>query len=1538
MRKGIKILGKVVSTIVLLLIFLPIIVTLVLNVESVQNAIVRRASQYATAYLGADVYVDGLDFDLFSKVRVRGLYVEDYNQDTLLYVAHATANIDGWNIARDGLRLSNAKMYGAKFYLRELPSGQMNIRPIVEQLQGGEKEGDFKLYIEDIDAEELSFCFEKLEHHNPEYGVDFRDMHLREMATHITNFAVVRGAVWMNIEHLSAVERSNFEFSELASHLYVNQGELAFDGLSINTSSSSLYLPKLVIKGDDWGDYRNFAQNVRLAIDIEDSQLSTDDVAYFVPLFKGRMVDIRSLAGSIDGRLNDIDIEIERAKLGSATDMAFNCSVKGLPNWRDARYVVGVERLYTTAEDVLSVANGVAPGVLSQRVEDIAQRVEWVDMRVTAGGVLDDFRVAGNILSGSGDISGDVIVKRGDTGRVAMVGEVKSIGLDIGRIASVKNLHEMTSNITFDGSLGSAASGGVIADIGIDVESVGYGDYIFTDVTGSGYIAGNDYLANIRSTDSNLKFDLRADLNLDPVAPTYIASLALERADLHALGFNKYDDTSVLSANVGVDLQGTFADGVDGYISIADIEYDYPQGKFVDDRVRVEFEHQGFDRSILLDSDFVTVDYNSNSTYLESVQYIYNALKHYAPLLYDGEQKVVAMDDNPNDYTALNIRAGDSINDFLQTFVDGLVVAPDTTFDLSFNPKDNKLSLCGKSDAVEYKGWILAGWECDVNNRSVPDLLQLRFDASGLYYGTRSIMSNLSIGGGVCDNEVDVEAEFKDERPGGNSAMLALTAELQRNMRTGERNVHINIAPSYFYNSTERWDLTSQGIDIEPSRISINNFLVSRPNQHLVVDGVMSPLLSDSVRVMLNNFDISGLSVFTDRIGYRLEGVSNGYAVAKSAFSHPEVEATIALDSVSVNGIAVAPQLITSTWEKGANRAHIVVRDRGLDKRVVDGYYDPNRNDYSVDMTIANADMRLLNPFLQNVLHDMEGKVDIFANISGTGRKAVLSGSMLANSFAATVRYTKARYRAPSAKFTMENNHILASRIPLYDSDGNVGYLTMDINLEHLSNVSYDITTEVNKTLVLNTTASDNDTFYGSLFATGDATIRGDKRGTKMNIDVTTADNSKFYLPLQRKENVSYANFVKFVEPDVEKIDSIDFLTRLLMTHERRSRAENTPARLMDIDMNINVLPNIEMQLVIDPTMGDIIKAKGTGELSMHIVPEADIFEMNGDIKISDGTYLFTLQNIINKLFTVVPGSSIHWSGDPKAAEVNIDAVYSTKASLSPLIGSTVQGFDTSHAVPVDCYITLTGKLTSPTPTFDIKVPNVAPEIQTIVQSALNDQHAIATQMFWLLTANSFSADDTGITGASLSATTGFELLSNQLSNWLSGEDYNIILRYRPRNNISGDEVDFGFTKSWFNNRLIVELEGGYLSDASAQAMQKASNFVGEAFITWLIDPEGVLRFRGFTQTIDRYGENQGMQESGIGFYYNESFNTFTELMQSLKKRFGRKSEPLKDATNFTTEGETSNVEEGNNLTPQTLDRVERDTLQIEDIELINNN
>jgi hypothetical protein len=140
--------------------------------------------------------------------------------------------------------------------------------------------------------------------------------------------------------------------------------------------------------------------------------------------------------------------------------------------------------------------------------------------------------------------------------------------------------------------------------------------------------------------------------------------------------------------------------------------------------------------------------------------------------------------------------------------------------------------------------------------------------------------------------------------------------------------------------------------------------------------------------------------------------------------------------------------------------------------------------------------------------------------------------------------------------------------------------------------------------------------------------------------------------------------------------------------------------------------------------------------------------------------------------------------------------------------------------------------------------------------------------------------------GASASAMTGFELLSNQLSNWLSSDDYNIVLRYRPRSELTSDEIDVGFSKSLVNNRLLVELEGNYMVDNKMAANGHMSNFMGEAYITWLIDQAGSLKLKGFTQTIDRFDENQGLQETGLGIYYKEDFNNWNDLKRRVKERF----------------------------------------------------
>ena len=1490
MRKGIKILAKVLSITILLAIFLPVTFTLVLNIEGIQNRVVALASEFATKKLGTRVSIDHIDIDLFSHVRVEGFYVEDYEQDTLLYVPCAEATISSLNIPTDGLCFSHAEAWGARLYIKEMANGELNIRPIVQRLQNPNGKNKFRMSIDEIDAHDAEFRYERLVHRDPEYGIDYFDMQIYDIDGHLKDFGVYRSQVWGDVTRLSAKERSGFVVGNITSHFFVDKGILRFREFVADTEQSHVYVPSMDIEGEDWTRYKYYIDEVMMYGVVTDTHISTDDLGYFAPGLREWNTTAYDIDATFEGTVRDLSGELNHASFGQASHASGTFHIVGLPDWRTSRYTVGITELYATATDVDTLTDNILKEPLPDNVMDIISRANRATLHGTFSGRLDNFRVIGNMQTNAGKVLCDVRMSKQSSGRYNLSGTVDTNDLLLGRLLAQQSLGGVDSHIILSGTLGSRSSGGIVGDVDLNLSSLTFGSYTYSGIHASGVINADDYYVEVNSDDPNLDLALMANMHIDGNNSSYGAQLNIARADLHALGFNRRDTVSVLSVDIGAELAGGSLDDLDGYISIANADYTYPAGELQADILRIDVESNESYRTLYTDSEFFELNFRSKSSYRELFDYVYNSLKTYVPLLYDsqtGQIAVTSDPNNPSDYTVLTFEARDDINDLFSAIAEGIVMAPNTELGLIFNPRSNNLTVRGSSEMVEYSGLIMANMEFDINNTSI-DSLSMHVQSDGVYMGSRLIMPNFNLHGGARENRISLTAGFRGD---GSSAMLGLTAQFSRNAETRRRSVHIDITPSHFTTTTQQWRLYSRGIDIDSTRLSVRDLRIARPEQQLVINGVASRSRNDSIQLLLDNFDLSPLSALISRWGYSVGATSNGYATVKSALSNPEIEAHIDLDSIQVNNIAAPPQVVTSNWDFERNRARVIIADKATSDTTVRGYYQPQGNRYLARARMEGVKLELIAPFLRDIISDIEGEAEVYAEIIGQGRQATLSGNATVDSIGVSVDYTNVRYTAPYAELSIVNNHIYADRIPVYDPEHNVGHYSMDISLEHLSNVTYDIDIDANQMLVLNTNETHNDLFYGHVYASGTAQFSGDRRGVKMDIEASSGNNSQFFMPLSGKEDVAYADFVRFTEHVEEAPDTTAFLTRRMMAYERRHRPASVAGGGMDIDMTLNVTPNIEMQLVIDPTVGDIIKGRGTGQLTMHIVPKANIFEMRGDFSITEGNYLFTLQNILNKKFDVVPGSSIHWTGDPLGAMLQIDAIYRTKASLRPLLGNSVQGIDVSRAVPVECYIKLSDELMSPTVTFDVQIPNVAPEIQTVIQSTLNDQQAMATQMFWLLAANTFSAEDTGAMGASLSATTGFELLSNQLSNWLSGDNYNIVLRYRPRTELTGDEVDFGFSKSWLNNRLIVEVEGGYLSDASIQATENASNFVAEGYITWLIDPDGTFRFRGFTQTIDRYGENQGMQESGLGLYYGKSFNTFRELGASLRDGLRRDRE-----------------------------------------------
>ena len=1483
MRKVTKILLKVLSVTLLFLIFCPVVLTLVVELPSVQNYLIDRATAFVSKKLETKVSIDHIRLGALGSVRVEGFYVEDYQQDTLLYVGRLKVFLSRFDGA-NGITLRNGTIGDTYLNIRETPDGVMNIKEVVQKItnKDREKKGSFSLKVNDVRLENINLVVEQDEHRMPIYGIDYNDMHIEHISAFVDDFTLDKGLVGGYIRNLSAVEHCGFMVQNFTGHFLVDKGVITLSDFEVMAAHSDIRLKSLVLRGKDWRSYKDFIHNVTIEGEVYKSVVSSSDIAHFAPKMLPWNLMVRDVNASVKGTVADMNITVDNLKFGRSSSLHGNVRLRGIPDVRRGTMNLNLKRLTTTEDDIAWMLGGITGRKLPDRLLSISDAAGEIICAGRFDGGFNEFNAQALLTTEAGNATftaGRHHMEReeGKPLRSALVAEADLRHLQLGRLLHIPSLGYVTGKATFDGY--TTKESGLYGRLKSDVENLEFHDCDYEDVKVNGLVVNRSFTGEVASEGRPINFKLKGSADLNYNTPVYDLDLNVVDADLHAMNINKRDTVSRISFDASLYAVGRTLDDMNGSLSIEKGRYAYNADTLSAGPVKLLARNADSRRSLELTSDFVDATFTGPTSYAEIISYLKSAMSKYLPGLQS--QSVYQSEGEDGGYSALSVTVK-KIDPLLNAISEGLQMAAGSKLNFMMSPASNHLTLRAESDYLE-RGKLLAT-KLNVNVTNQGDSLAMYLSSEDLYSGMLHL-PQLSVMGGAKNDRVLLSAGFDNKRD-TTSGLMTLMAHLRRREPTGEPCVDITLFPATINLAGKQWRVTSGRISIDTSRMEVNNFLVASGRQQLHLSGVASRSSEDSLRVSMRDFELGPFTGFAKRMGYNVEAYGNGVASMKAAFGHGEVTADITIDSLTVNNYPVAPLHIDSQWDLERQRIRVKLNNGRTGRNIVQGYYSPASKRYHAEGTLNNLPTLMLDPLLKSVVSKTEGRADARLEITGQGRMAKLNGSIDVANLSTLVDYTNVRYTVPRATIKVDNNHFLASNVRVYDGENNSGLMSMDVSLEHLSNIAYDIRISPRSMIVLNTTSKENDYFYGKVYASGSATVTGDKKGTFLDLTGSTEGNSHFYMPLSTKSDVASADFVIFEQPGV-RVDSADYLVRKKMAFERRTRRASSSASNMSINIELTATPSTEVQLVIDPTVGDIIKGRGNGTLNMRIVPSANIFDMYGDYTITEGSYLFTLQNIINKRFVINSGSTIQWTGDPLDARLNIDAVYKLKASLQPLLSSTTLD-NVTRAVPVDCIINLTERLTAPTVTFDIKVPNADSEIQNAVANLLNNQQSIATQFMYLLVSGSFYSDSSTSSsiGATASATTGFELLSNQLSNWLSSDDYNIILRYRPKSELTSDEIDFGFSKSLVNDRLLVEVEGNYLVDNKMAHNSNMSSFMGEAYITWLIDRAGALKLRGFTQTIDRFDENQGLQETGVGIYYKEDFNNWTDLKHRIKERF----------------------------------------------------
>ena len=443
------------------------------------------------------------------------------------------------------------------------------------------------------------------------------------------------------------------------------------------------------------------------------------------------------------------------------------------------------------------------------------------------------------------------------------------------------------------------------------------------------------------------------------------------------------------------------------------------------------------------------------------------------------------------------------------------------------------------------------------------------------------------------------------------------------------------------------------------------------------------------------------------------------------------------------------------------------------------------------------------------------------------------------------------------------------------------------------------------KFVLLNTTSKDNKEFYGSLIGEAELSLNGFVTDMKMSISGQPTDSSHIYLPTGETAetgSLDYINFTKF-------------------GHEMKADLSNHESSNIKVDIVINANPYAKIDVILDETTGDVIKAQGSGKLNIT-AGTTDPLTIRGKYDIAQGQYTFNFQTFLKTPFTLQQGF-IEWQGDPYLANLNIDAIY--RASNVDLSSIPNSGHSTSPKGDVDIIFKLRGTLKDPEPAFEfqftfdnpLKSDPIANEYLKTFQS---DQNELNRQVTSLLLFNTFMSSQQGLitgnaTGNFVTRSVGQLLsstLTTSLNSWLQKLlNTNSINLYT---NINTSDFNFqkgvtqkeiqnvgniGVKTAFLKNRLLVNF-GGNVDYKLAQSNSNSnSNFLFSPDISfeYLISPDGKLRVIGFNHSDADLGDISGItrrNRTGVQLSYRKEFDTFEEFFTHQKRKTRK---PVSDTT-----------------------------------------
>ena len=545
----------------------------------------------------------------------------------------------------------------------------------------------------------------------------------------------------------------------------------------------------------------------------------------------------------------------------------------------------------------------------------------------------------------------------------------------------------------------------------------------------------------------------------------------------------------------------------------------------------------------------------------------------------------------------------------------------------------------------------------------------------------------------------------------------------------------------------------------------------------------------------------------------------------------------------------------------------------------VEGYIYPmgEKQGLSLNFDATNLDLAMLHPFVDAFSSTIEGKGYGKIRLFGSFSKPTFEGNIFVQNGRIGVDILHTDYTFSDSIYVYPSS-IQGKNIAIYDKDGHNGILNFSINHTFLKDISFDVNVQTRNLLVYDASERINPKIYGTVYGDGNIQIDGTEKFVSAQAQIRSNPKTAVGFNFINNNEVDNYDFIVFRDPVLSSDTAgLELPSGILSTNSAENGTE------YQISCMIEITPEANIELIMDPESGDKIKGNGSGVIRVEYGSKTDL-AMYGGYTIQNGTYNFSLQQLIRKDFQLGDGSRVDFSGDPLEAVLNLNAVYTLTANVEDL-EQRLANESFRSSVPVNCILNLNGRLQNPDITFDMKFPNSTSELERQVKSVINTDEMMMRQIIYLLVLNRFYTPDYS-QGAYTNEFNRMasSALSAQLSSLLNSltDKVQIGTNIRARQDgITDTEVEMLLSSQLLDNRLLFNGNFGYKN-----SYMLTNTFIGEFDLEYKLIPSGEIRLKAYNHANDMYQYTKKSQtRQGVGLMYNKDFNNLAELFRRRNRK-----------------------------------------------------